>query len=329
MRNRSFLVLGVCALALAAPASSQILTAGIDVWTTPNDGSAYVDFTQNPIPAGFFCTGSQAFAQKIAVKGSPIATTPSGVLGSTDTIVERASDVNLSSGVGSTAIRVRAISFVNSAAISVSGCSNTFSAKVGLNGAAPNGNLTIRGSVSAGGTFDADFTVPGKVTFTNNSTGQPLSDSVAETVRLQTTGAPWSTSVGTGGIAYANQVTIDSDGNGVPDYTTRGTTPGFAPGWWNGVPVKVDHHGPHPTWPLPPPPPPPPCPRSVFSAVSSFEADQAGTLSTSTTTADEVTVLSSTEYAGQRLTLVDHATELTSPCLAVTKTGTYLVVDRQ
>ncbi len=328
MRNRSFFVLGVCALALTAPASSQILTAGIDVWTTPNDGSAYVDFTQNPIPAGFFCTGSQAFAQKIAVKGSPIATTPSGVLGSTDTIVERAKEVNLASGVGSTPIRVRAISFVNGAAISVPGCSDTFSAKVGLNGAAPDGNLTIRGSVSAGGTFDADFTVPGKVTFTNNSTGQALPTSATETVTLQTTGAPWSTSVGSGGIAYANPVTIDSDGNGVPDYTTRGTTPGFAPGWWNGVPVKVDHHGPHRTWPLPPPPPPPHCPRSVLRAVSKLEADQAGTLSTSTTN-DEVTVLSSTEYAGQKLTLVSNAAELTTPCLAFTKTSTYLVADHQ
>ena len=258
MPSGRFLGIVLCALVLAAlPAAAQTLTAGIDVWTTPGDGSAYVDFTDNPLPAGFFCVSSQPFAQRITLKGSPIVTSPAGVLGSTDTVVERASDVDLGNGQGSTQIRVRAISFVNRTAISVPGCSDTFSAQVGLNGTAPAGSITISRSGAAGGTFDASFSVPGRITFTNNTTGQRLATPATETISLQSSGAPWADSVGSGGIAYPNPVSIDTNGDGVADYTTAGTTPGFAPGWSHGCnppcPVKVDHNGPHPTWPLPAP----------------------------------------------------------------------------
>ncbi|HEV8577640.1 MAG TPA: hypothetical protein VGX68_01050 [Thermoanaerobaculia bacterium] len=332
MRNGRFLVLVVCALALAAlPAAAQTLTAGIDVWTTPDDGSAYVDFTDNPLPAGYFCASSQPFAQRITLKGSAIATSPSGVLGSTDTVVERTGDVDVSGGQGSTTIHVRAISFVNRTAISVPGCSDTFSAKVGLSGTAPAGSITIHSSGTAGGTFDASFSVPGKITFTNNTTGLPLRTPATETISLQTSGAPWADSVGTGGIAYPNPVSIDTNGDGVADDSTPGTTPGFAPGWSHGCnppcPVKVDHNGPHPTWPLPPPPK---CSKDVIDAVSRFEAEQADTVnpaSASNTVAaeDEINVLSSTRVAGQSLAVIDSATAIT-PCLATTTTSTYVVV---
>jgi hypothetical protein len=62
----------LAALLLASlPAAAGKVTAGIDVWTTPDDGNTVVDFTSNPIPAGYFCAGSPAFAQRIALKGSP------------------------------------------------------------------------------------------------------------------------------------------------------------------------------------------------------------------------------------------------------------------
>lgn len=357
MRNRSFLLSVVCLLALtaslAAPATSQTLSAGIDVWTTANDGNTYVDFTDNPLPAGFFCSGSQAFSQKIGLKGSPIATTPSGALGSTDTIVERVNAVNLGNGQGSTPIRVKAISFVNRSPIVVPGCSDTFSAKVTLNGTAPLGSMTIRRSGASGGTFDSNFAVPGKIVFTNNTTSIPISTPATETVGLQTTNAPWAGSVGNNGIAYPNPVTIDTDGNGVPDYTAPGTTPGFAPGWWTGCnppcPVKIDHNGPHPTWPLPPPPPPPRCPRVVVDAVTRLEAEQAANLSMNNLNgsasnfeseeeeaeegleeAEEsisASIDSTAEYAGQTLVVVN-TTAIATPCVVTTSSGSYLVAPR-
>jgi hypothetical protein len=350
MRNRSFLLSVVCTLAalVAAPASSQTLTAGIDVWTTPNDGSAYVDFTDNPLPAGFFCSGSQAFSQRIALQGAPLATYPSGVLGSTDTIVAREGSVDLGNGQGTTTIRVLAISFVNRSPISVPGCSDTFSAKVTLNGQGPAGSMTIRRSGAAGGTFDSNFSVPGKITFTNNTTHEELKAPATETVGLQTTNAPWANSVGTGGIAHPNPVSIDTNGDGAADLPTPGTTAGFAPGWWNGCnppcPVKIDHNGPHMVWPLPPPSPPR-CPRDVTFAVAQFEAERAESLSATDASgaasdfeagAEEleegeesatISVDSNIEYAGQNLTLVNSAT-LTSPCIVITSTSTYLVAPK-
>jgi hypothetical protein len=349
MRERRSLLCGLCvlaALALAAPASAEVLGIGIDVWTTPDDGSAYVDFTDNPIAADYFCGGSQQFAQRIILKGSPIATSPSRALGSTDTIVKRLDNVDLGGGSGSTRIQVQAISFVNKSPISVPGCSDTFSAQVTLNGTAPVGNMTIRRTTASGGTFDSNFSVPGKITFTNNRTLEQFKVPVTETVTLQTSGAPWAETVGSGGISYPNPVSIDIDGNGSPDVETPGTTAGFAPGWWDPcsvtpcpAPKKVDHNGPHPTWPLPPPPPPPPCPKHIFDAVVQFEAEQAaanttpdsvtGSGGTATPVEDEVgeteaVVRSSTQYAGENLTVVQ-ADSTVVHCVASTRTATHFV----
>jgi len=348
MKKRNFLVSGLCMLALAAllavPAQAQVIAPGIDVWTTPNDGSAYVDFSNNPIPAGFFCPTSQLFAQKIEVKGSPLVTNPAGVLGSTDTVVQRATAVDLSNGPNNTAIRVQAISFVNRSPISVPGCNGTFAAKVLLNGQAPVGSMSIFGT-SAGGTFNANFAVPGKVIF-KNPAGQLLSP-VTETVTLATNGAPWAPTVGTGGISYSNPVSIDTNGDGTADHLTPGTTATFHPGWWSGCnppcPVKVDHNGPHPTLPGPPPPVLPACARDILSAVSLFEADDAVPATESANgqageigeeigdiggelEESSVTVLSSVRVGEQILTRIN-ATHHATPCLAVTSTGTHLVAE--
>jgi len=340
MRHRLMVVVCLLAVAgfLAAPAQAQTLSAGIDVWTTPNDGSAYVDFSDNPIPAGYFCEGSQAFAQRIDLKGSPLVTSPSGVLGSTDTVVERAGAVDLSSGQGSTSIRVRAISFVNRSPISVPGCSSTFSAKVGLNGTAPTGSITIRGG-SSGGTFDASFSVPGKITFTENT--QPprvLTTPVTETLGMQTVNASWADTVGTNGISYPSPVAIDTNGDGTADYQTPGTTSGFAAGWWRSsptnppIPVKVSHNGPHPTWPLPPPRTPT-CSKAISTAIGAFEAQaDAEESNTSAFTTDEeeslaVNVVSNVVSAGQTLTLIDSSDQLT-PCIALVDGVTHLVSER-
>lgn len=351
MQERRSLLCGLCTLAvfalLAAPAAAEVVTAGIDVWTTPDDGNTYVDFSDGtPIPAGYFCPTSQPFSQRIPLKGSPIVTSPQGVLGSTDTIVERTGNVDLGNGQGSTQIQVRAISLVNRSPISVPGCTDTFSAKVTLNGTAPTGNMIIRRTTASGGTFDASFSVPGRVIFTNNTTGATFRTPVTETVNLQTSGAPWAETVGTGGIDHPAQLSIDTDGNGSPDAGVPGTTPGFHPGWWDPctatpcpAPKKVDHNGPHPTWPLPPPPPPPPCPRDIFDAVVRYEAEQAtvdnqtdaATDSGDTTTPvedeigeTEAVVRSSTVYAGENLTVVQ-ADSTVVHCIAATKTSTHFV----
>jgi hypothetical protein len=130
-------------------------------------------------------------------------------------------------------------------------------------------------------------------------------------------------------------VRIDTDGDGSPDYATPGTTSGFAPGWWRStptnppIPVKVSHNGPHPTWPLPPPPPPPPCTKVIASAIASFEAQADDAVISSRTNAEDVTILSSIDSAGQKLTLVEASDRLIAvPCSTTIDGVAYLVAKR-
>src|ERR1700709_1009872 len=73
-------------------AADQAIQNGIDVWKTKGDGSTFVDFAKNPIPAGFFCAGSAPFTGRLALEGVPVATDVIGALGMTDTIVQRLDD---------------------------------------------------------------------------------------------------------------------------------------------------------------------------------------------------------------------------------------------
>jgi hypothetical protein len=67
-----------------------------DLWETPEGGNTYFEFgcppqnpTIPPIPADFFGPGSDPFDGRIDCRGEPVETSPPGVLGPTDTIVER------------------------------------------------------------------------------------------------------------------------------------------------------------------------------------------------------------------------------------------------
>jgi hypothetical protein len=321
MRNSGFLVVVGCSLAalLAVPAAAQTVRAGIDVWTTPNDGSLVLDFSDNPLPAGFFCTASPAFAERIPLRGVPIQTNPAHVLGSTDTIVARLSNVDLRNGEASTPIRALAISFANRAPISVPRCIDEFNVRILAGKTMPLGTMTIRGSAD-GGTFDSSLSVTGTVIFSKTSQIKPF-QTITETVTLQATGTPWSDSVGTGGIEFPQPVTIDTDGNGIPETSTPGTTPGFAPGWWGNPPIPVPlPHTPHEVWPLPPPPPPPPCPSEVVSAIEAYEAEANGTVST---VGSSLEVESSWKSGDLNLTIVNDAD--VTPCTTTTSFGTHLV----
>ncbi len=261
-------------LLVGIPVSAQTVPGGIDVWTTPDDGNTKVTyFESNPLPAGYFCSGSAAFSQDVALKGAPIATSDNG-LGSTDTVILRDDATYDGSGNAPTKIQVQAISFQEHQPLAIN-CSDGvhyFSLRVTLDhtAEAPTTSMTIHSDgTGTGGTFDASVTVPGRLVFTDTTTGKtfaPLSD----TIYLQASGASWADNVGTGGVDHPASVTIDSDGDGKPDLTLPGTSNGFHTGWSNRCnprcPVVIQHQGPHPTWPVPPPPP---CTKSVAKAASS------------------------------------------------------------
>ena len=114
----------LCLLALAvlltAPATAAVLSIapGIDIWSTPADGSTHLDFARMPIPAGLFCPRSAPFTDRVALQGKPLATGMPGSLGRTDTIVERLdSAVFDGQGVASTRLQMRALQLESTAPI--------------------------------------------------------------------------------------------------------------------------------------------------------------------------------------------------------------------
>jgi hypothetical protein len=269
---------------IAAPVAAQTIPGGIDVWTTKDDGNTWVDFTDNPLPAGFFCPGSAAFAQVVRVKGLPIVTNPSGVLKQTDTVIQRLQAVTFdSSGNGSTPIQARAICFQERSLLTITcgdGSTTTWKTRVRINPSVSNvTTMTIHKAAggAAGGTYDATVIVPGLVRFVDAVTGQSTAEA-AETISLQVTGAAWASQPGNGGVTWTSPVTIAQSCDNTPSLTVPGVSSNFAAGWSNSCnppcPTLVQHQGPHPVTPVPPPPP---CTRTAIEATKLSSRTYAGT----------------------------------------------------
>ena len=167
MRKTHFAILGAVALlaALALPAAANdVLYSGIDLWRTPADGSTFFDFSHEPLPAGFFCGKSAAFTGKVPFQGVPIVTAD-GVLGATDTIVQRLDDVTLDeNGVGTTRVQLRALQFESIAPVKTA-CGK-FNVRVRLDGEQPITDMRIVKENETGGRFFAHIGVRARVTFT-------------------------------------------------------------------------------------------------------------------------------------------------------------------
>src|ERR1044071_2811126 len=118
--KRSVLAALVFSLLLGLPplVASPVIQRGVDVFTIPADGRTYYDFALNPIPAGFFCNRSKAFAGRVALKGVPLVTAAPGQLRNGDTIVERLDNASFNArGTAVTRIQVRALSLASIAPI--------------------------------------------------------------------------------------------------------------------------------------------------------------------------------------------------------------------
>src|SRR5436305_11237320 len=90
---RSALLGAVISMSIAgSPAfAADVIHNGVDLWMTVA-GFAQTSFADQPIPAGFFCEGSQPFTGKIVFKGAPLAAYPANSLGGIDTAVRRLDD---------------------------------------------------------------------------------------------------------------------------------------------------------------------------------------------------------------------------------------------
>ncbi len=221
MKHRVCL-LGLALALLAAPVltADTVISRGTDAFTTTGDGSTFVSFAGNPLPAGFFCPGSAPFTDTIALKGKPIAT-DSKKLSAIDTIVERLDDAAFDDkGVAVTRVRLQALSLVGTAPIQTS-C-GSYRVVVGLAGQQRETVMRITRESELGGTYVSPLAVDTRVVFVpikgNTSPRRTVSVSINFPSHAPT---PWAL-VSTTELAVQKPFLIDANGDGKPETSVSG-----------------------------------------------------------------------------------------------------------
>jgi hypothetical protein len=205
----------ILALIAGSPAfaGENVIHQGVDLWMTVA-GFAQTSFANEPIPAGFFCEGSQPFTGKVKFKGAPLAVEPAGSLGSIDTVVRRLDDAAFNAkGEATTRIQLMALSLVSTQPIETS-CGK-FNVAVNLAGEQPKTLMHIFQSDAFGGTYTAPLALNVKAVFTPVNGDASGRREVTRRIDL----GPGSNSV----WAYINLprykqgVQVDTNGDGRPD----------------------------------------------------------------------------------------------------------------
>ncbi len=153
---------------LAAPLFAQkpAIAAGYDLWKTIGDGETFMDFADNPIPAGFFFEGSEAFTGRVEFNGAPLATQPVNALGNTDTVVERLDTAVFNdAGMAVSRLRIKALSLVSIDPVVVDG--SLWDVTVSLAETQPVTEITYYQRGEDSGVFHADLVVNVRLTFTH------------------------------------------------------------------------------------------------------------------------------------------------------------------
>ncbi|MFY9824113.1 MAG: hypothetical protein WAM82_22240 [Thermoanaerobaculia bacterium] len=144
--------------------AGETIHNGVDLWMTVS-GFAQTSFTSDPIPAGFFCEGSQPFTGTVKFKGAPLAVEPAGSLGAIDTIVRRLDDAKFDAkGEATTRIQLMALSLVSTKPIETS-CGQ-YDVAVSLTGKQPTTLMKIIKTDAFGGTYTAPLELNVKAVFT-------------------------------------------------------------------------------------------------------------------------------------------------------------------
>ena len=190
--RRSGLVLVLCTLlvmaALPAVAGQKPIDrvpAGVDYWQTLSFGATAYSFAREPLPAGFLCAGSPAFTGQVLFEGVPLRTEPTGILGTTDTVIERLDDAVFNArGEATSRLRARALNLRATEPIKTA-C-GSFKVTAALAEDQPVTSITFHRQSKVGGTFNADLRLRVRVDFTNLQTGKV--SSLVREVYLPTVG---------------------------------------------------------------------------------------------------------------------------------------------
>jgi hypothetical protein len=204
-------------------AAETTIQRGIDVFTTLGNGTTYIDFSENPIPAGFFCKRSAVFTERVALKGLPLATGTPGQLWGADTVVERLDDATFDRyGVATTRIQLRAVSLVSIAPVKTA-C-GAFHVYVSLAGPQRTTTMQIYRMEKDGGNFFAPLAVNARLTFI---AVKPSRDKAARSLELAKSftfpASPVAWSFQDNAKARSiGPVVVDTDGDMIPDMQLPG-----------------------------------------------------------------------------------------------------------
>jgi len=225
MRSRIVLLILMASLTTCLPllAAETTIQRGIDVFTTRDNGTTYVDFGQNPLPAGFFCKSSAAFTERVALKGLPLVTGTQGQLWGADTIVERLDDASFDrDGVATTRIQFRALSLVSVTPIKTA-C-GAFHVYVSLAGPQRTTTMKVYRTEKNGGSFVAPLAVNARLTFIpvkppRNKAARALE--VTQSFTFPAIPVPWSFQ-DSAKARSLGPVVVDTDGDLIPDMQLPG-----------------------------------------------------------------------------------------------------------
>ncbi|HVR95746.1 MAG TPA: hypothetical protein VMW27_03980 [Thermoanaerobaculia bacterium] len=232
VQKRSVVVLLVFSLlaCLSPLFADPVIQRGIDIFVTPADGRTYYDFAQAPIPAGFFCKGSRAFAGRVAFKGLPLVTETPGQLLGGDTVVERLDDAVFDAkGMAVTRIQFRALSLVSIQPLKTS-C-GSFHVYVSLGDKQQRVTaMSIHRTEAYGGQFFAPLAVDARITFVPVKPGRNKGArnlELAGSFTFPATSKPWS--LASAGKKSGVPVVVDTNGDLKADTRLPGTS-NFFPG---------------------------------------------------------------------------------------------------
>ena len=223
-------MLSLAAVALVAvPASAQPpILRGSDLFASAS--GTFADFSTNPIPAGFFCPGSPAFAGVIPLGGVPLTTVPPGVAGTTDTIVERLTDgVFGTDGTASIDVIVRALQLRGTLTVPCGGALTTWTVNACLCGTQPVTKITVKAADAACGcgTFSGGLQMRVCITFTR---GNVTLGPITQVINLNINNMSWCYQAAAGTTAPKDPFALDTNCDRCPDRQVPGVT-NFHPGW--------------------------------------------------------------------------------------------------
>lgn len=213
-------------LAVPATAADGVIQNGVDAWLTSDGGRSFMDFAYDPIPAGFFCSGSAPFIGRIAWRGVPLATSPPDVFGvGVDTIIRRVDDAVFDrGGVATTRLQVAALSLESIEPIQTS-C-GLYAVRATLApGEQPMTEMRIVRTRKHGGYFQAPLEFNARLTFT------PVGVKRSEFLEIDRTiffpaavGARWTDRPRKAVVRVKGFALVDTDGDGAAETFLPGTS---------------------------------------------------------------------------------------------------------